>query len=539
MEFEFNPRNVEKLIELANKRTLGLPDFQREYIWRPPDVADLLCTVARDWPAGSFLLLAGPREFACKEVDGAPPLGNKDPTLLILDGQQRITALYQAFTGESREVYYVDIRALQEVGELENEHIRYEKKTKFDKKYPSTKEMAEQSIISVPQLANDRQFNRWLNFFSDEEQDALIDLRDNQLSGFKSYSVPCVTLPIGVSLSALAKIFETINRTGVRLDAFDLMVAKLYPYDFRLRDEWKQAKVDSPLLEGFNVDGIEILKLIALMEHVRQVGEPGPTRVKGVRESDVLELEPAKVKQLWSTAVASYEEALVFLKSRCSVITPGLLPAKPMVLSIAFALRKDESRRSEFEPCVEKWFWVATFQQVYSQGANTQAVKDAKALRAWNSDPSAIPEDVRGFKFDIDSLQDQKRRNEILARGVACLLIKRGARDWIHNNKTLADESEVTQIQLHHVFASKYLKNNLDFAEGNLDLVVNFTPLLASSNQSLREESPVTVAKRNDVSKSAVESHFVEWDLFSEGHWKEFRQARSKRLEELIKEAVK
>lgn len=532
LEFEFNPRDVRVLAGLADAGTLGLPEFQRNFIWRPPAIADLLRTVARNWPAGSFLLLKGPQAFASKPLDGAPPLV-KEPTLLVLDGQQRITALYQAFGDHSSETYFVDMRGLLEVGELEDEHVRYEKKSTFVKKHPSLKAMAQEGLITVTALANDRDFNRWLNFFSEDEQDAFVDLRDNRLSGYKSFSIPCVVLPEDVPLSALAKIFETINRTGVRLDVFDLMVAKLYPHDFRLRDQWEQAKAESPLLREFDVGGIEILKLIALFEHVRQSEGPNPTVVKGVRESDVLQLDPAAVKQQWSVAVDSYRGALEFLRGRCAVVAPGLLPARAMPLPIACALRTDEHQRHDFASDVEKWFWAATFQQVYSQGANTQAVADAKALRAWNSDSTALPRDLREFSLDADSLQDQRRRNEMLVRGLACLLTKLGARDWIQHAKKFSDRSD--SIELHHIFAAQHLKN-MGISEG--DQVANFTPLLAPSNQSLREEPPQSVAKRQDISKSAIESHFVEWTLFAEGSWNEFLEKRSQRLGELIEEAV-
>ena len=113
MEFEFNPRNISRLAALADEGTLGLAGFQRNFIWRPPAIADLLRTVARSWPAGSFLLLKGPQEFACKPIKGAPPLV-KEPTLLILDGQQRITALYQALGNQAPETYHVDMGALLE-----------------------------------------------------------------------------------------------------------------------------------------------------------------------------------------------------------------------------------------------------------------------------------------------------------------------------------------------------------------------------------------------------------------------------------------
>lgn len=311
------------------------------------------------------------------------------------------------------------------------------------------------------------------------------------------------------------------------------MVAKLYPYNFYLRDEWEQARVDFKLLQDFDVDGIEILKLIALIEHIRQLGKPGPTPVKGVRQSDVLQLDPAVVKEMWDLAVLSYHGALEFLHNRCSVVSSSLLPAKAMVLAVSYALPNDESHRQDFESDVERWFWAATFQQTYSQGANTQTVADAKALYAWDSDLHAVPRDVREFKLDSELLQDQTRRNEMLIRGIGCLLAKRGARDWIKDEEISGNHES---IDFHHVFASKHLQS---IGIGESDLVINLTPIFSSSNQSLRNDPPSVVAKRDDVVRSAVESHFIDWHLFTAGHWNDFLSARSERLEALIYEAVR
>jgi hypothetical protein len=69
MKFTPTPLEVkDDLIKQADDGLLGLPEFQRNFIWKPKDIADLLRTVARDWPAGSFLLLEGPQEFAAKPL---------------------------------------------------------------------------------------------------------------------------------------------------------------------------------------------------------------------------------------------------------------------------------------------------------------------------------------------------------------------------------------------------------------------------------------------------------------------------------------
>ena len=62
---------VRELVALIDDGKLAIPDFQRRFVWRPPQVADLLVSVARRWPIGSLLLLEGPQDFAARALEGA------------------------------------------------------------------------------------------------------------------------------------------------------------------------------------------------------------------------------------------------------------------------------------------------------------------------------------------------------------------------------------------------------------------------------------------------------------------------------------
>ena len=162
------------------------------------------------------------------------------------------------------------------------------------------------------------------------------------------------------------------------------MVAKLYPHDFKLRDKSLQAlkrhKAAATYFteDGEEILGMEVLKLVALREHLRQRRAGRRLTVRGVRESDVLDLDPAVVKREWARAVRDYVAALVFVRDRCGAVRPGVLPSRTMLLPIANAL--SSGRRSGWREDLERFFWVSCFEQTYGQGANTQAVADAGRL---------------------------------------------------------------------------------------------------------------------------------------------------------------
>ena len=63
MEFQAVQHTIDKLIQWIRSGRLALPDFQRDFVWNPGRVVELLDSVARQWPVGSLLLLSGPQPF--------------------------------------------------------------------------------------------------------------------------------------------------------------------------------------------------------------------------------------------------------------------------------------------------------------------------------------------------------------------------------------------------------------------------------------------------------------------------------------------
>ena len=75
---------------------LQLPDFQRDYIWDDDDVRNLIGSVAKGYPIGALLTLqtGGQVDFRPRLIAGVDAK-NVKPVELLLDGQQRMTSLFQ------------------------------------------------------------------------------------------------------------------------------------------------------------------------------------------------------------------------------------------------------------------------------------------------------------------------------------------------------------------------------------------------------------------------------------------------------------
>ena len=96
----FNPFNghLEQLFGYIDIGDLGLPDIQRPFVWRDAKVRDLFDSLYRGFPIGSYLLWRNTAGGRTHQI-GIREREHKDPNLLIIDGQQRLTALYSVFRG--------------------------------------------------------------------------------------------------------------------------------------------------------------------------------------------------------------------------------------------------------------------------------------------------------------------------------------------------------------------------------------------------------------------------------------------------------
>lgn len=76
-----------------------LPDFQRGWVWDDDHIKSLLASISLSYPIGAVVMLqAGGVDIRFKPrlVEGVEPKDGVQPERLILDGQQRLTSLYQA-----------------------------------------------------------------------------------------------------------------------------------------------------------------------------------------------------------------------------------------------------------------------------------------------------------------------------------------------------------------------------------------------------------------------------------------------------------
>jgi hypothetical protein len=488
-----NPRALKDLLGEIYSRTSVLPDFQRDFVWEPGATQELIISIANNYPAGSILRVRDTkRVFACREFEGAPKLDGQKHTFLVLDGQQRLTSLYQAFYGVGEHRYYLDLRKLIDGADFEEAVFHVRSTTKWAQARENFDLQAKELLLPLSVLKGGAGgFLQWLllltNPMTQEERarmlDALTKINEQWIKTIDDYHFPVVTLSDQTEPDALCTIFETLNRTGVKLSVFELLTARFWPHSINLRELWDRARAEHPIIEDFEVDPYYVLQAIAL----------ACRRTPSCKRSDVLNLANVDIEQWWPQVIAGLAIGLEILRDDCKVMLPKWLPYQTMLAPLAAVLARVGLPRTPQAGVqrekLKRWFWCAVFGQAYESSPNSQSAKDVTALVDWLCD-GEMPETIAAFRFDPKVLRDVTPRQRSIYRGAICLILVNGARDFhtqaVITGKLINDEG----IDDHHVFPAKFLENKGVTAARMRDCVLNRTLIDRTTNQMISARAP-------------------------------------------------
>jgi hypothetical protein len=272
--FVTNPIDLHYLLDECEKGAIQLPDFQRSWVWDEERIRSLIASVSRAFPVGALMALetGGSVNFKPRPIEGAPKdAARSAPQSLLLDGQQRITSLYQVtlrkqvvqtVTAKNRPVkrwFYIDMqRALDTGVDREDAIISIPENRKITGNFGRTDEIdvssaeLEYSSLMFP-VTDVFDWDQWQDGFDrrwrEDESIRMLFRRFKKevLENFKSYRIPVITLDRTTTKEAVCVVFEKVNTGGKALDAFELVTA-IYAASGFERDEAKDCQRQLELL---------------------------------------------------------------------------------------------------------------------------------------------------------------------------------------------------------------------------------------------------------------------------------------------------
>lgn len=553
MGFETPEPGLKELVSKVASGKIQLPDFQRSYRWDDDRIRELLVTVVRGHPMGVLMLLVTgnahvhfqPRPLERVAPDAATAKADLvEPDELLLDGQQRMTSLYQALSGsgvvETRDArkkhltrrYFLDVEgalgspeqqdaAVQSLPADGIERANFDRDVRRD--LSTTEKQVTAGVMPFTSLFDGTATTWMIKYMSagaPEEHahraEVFGKFNEQVITPVQGYKIPAIRLDKETTKEAVATVFNKVNQGGLRLDNFELLTAifagdRSYftqtGKDFRLRDDWAETRkvLDShPVLKELKeTDFLQMVLLLASLARQQAdvaAGADRPRRVTG-RGDDVLDLSLDEYLA-WAPKVRAALPWTAQFYTSMHIHTAGYVPYRTQAvpLTVFRVLLGDDTDMHTVRDRIRRWYWCGVLGELYGSTTETRFARDAEQVAVWALAAKTgvdvpAPRTVADAQFSESRLWSLQTRNSAAYKGIYALMLAQGPYDW--RQDLLLDHAAYfdLRVDVHHIFPRKYCEESgIDKARWNS--VVNKTPLAKKTNIWLRGESPAAYTAR-------------------------------------------
>ena len=585
--------SLNTLISRLREGRFVIPDFQREFEWEPWDIRELMRSIFLDYYIGSLLLWKGKDEnfeaLACEPIYGYA--GNARPEHIILDGQQRLTAMYYAFMAPNvpapkrfnRFVYFIKVDEF--MAEAYDEAFHYDWTRRSIRLLDDQIAQFENHLFPLSvvgrglwELPNWAQ--NYAQFWRDRASAAAGNnhgaaaraeqhandarLFGEHLKGItEQYQVAYIELDRELELDKVCDIFTQINSRGIRLDVFDLINALLKPKGLQLKHMWRKAATGLDFVETERMN-VYVLQVMSILRQTycspKYLYYLLPGQEKKVREADgslrreVLVRDVIDFERRWNEAVEALKNAIDMLRhpQEFGATSSQYLPyisILPVFASLQRTVKSLEpNQRLDGQRKLRHWYWASVFTNRYSGSVESTAARDYQDVRAWIADDRAEPALISEFRsrFRNLELRRETKRGSSVYNGIFNLLVLRGARDWMTG--FIPPHGDLDD---HHIVPKKWGKDNELGAE--IDTILNRTPMTAETNRDVISDRlpcqylPELIASNGEAAvRATLESHFISpaafdillRDPFTKNDFEEFISERQRTLQAAIEDLL-
>lgn len=579
------------IVRLSEGRFV-VPDFQREFEWKPADIRELMRSIFLNYYIGNLLLWKGTLEnfnaLSCENIYGFNHK-NVEREHIVLDGQQRLTALYYAFFAPdvppSRKhtkhaIYFVRVDKFMK--EEYDDAFDYDWRTRrFEEILRDRKKQFKEHVFPFYMIGkHQRELSTWLREYErywerEAESDAtsrITKLHADNAKKFHdyvneiilAYKVSYIELEQKIEIDKVCDIFTKINNQGIQLSVFDLINALLKPKDIRLKDMWRKA---APRLEFVDTDkmNVYILQVISILKQnycsskylyflipgkTKQIREPD-----GTQRGEVLVPQNKDFEKLWDQAVAAIESSIKILRhpQEFGVTSSKYLPYAsilPVFAALQSYVKEECSPEIKIRAGhkIERWYWASVFMNRYSSSTEATSARDFRDVKKWITDDTYKPPFIEEFRNQFRGIElgKENKSGTSIYNGIFNLLVKNGARDWF-TGKILQPED----IDDHHIIPSSWGKNNLE--GDSINAILNRTPLTTNTNRKVVGKKlpnaylPDLIAENGKENiLDILETHFISskaleillLDPFTPNNFEEFIEERQQTIQNAIEKLI-
>lgn len=525
-------------LEKAHDGRYQLPVFQRPWKWQRKKVIALFDSLRSEYPIGTILTAnakafssSAPIQFGANEKD------LKEPELLVLDGQQRITSGLQLFFGNAptqKTHYFIDVGNIKKLHDNWRQENPNSKLTQVDlDHFGNSLEPDDGYLVARPRSGNPHSLftgngkiftpllapwnttqwvaerERYLDQFPNDKE--FIDWIYHFFQGSKlNPQMPNIIIPEN-DHRVLSRIFSTLNNSGLRLTSFELAVSEMFGQGIDIK---KEIDAEANKLKYYpNVDPTNeiVLQTVILFDG----GDPKKANLsKNLNKENWQKHKDDAFKCL--EAVGQFLDENMGFALRTS---NSFVPYDSLFLPLAFlwkeqnpnAIRNSSKRRKAFD-IIKKYVVSACLHTRFTEGAFTKQKLDAKALvRALETLEEKELEETLFEPYSGLHLASPK--GGAVGKIVLCLLNANGLKDPLSGKKIDLNDNS---LHLHHLWPTDFverLPNSSKDTTGNL--ISNITVVTQETNSEFSNIDPKHQLEkiensRGEETMSLMGSQFVD-----------------------------
>lgn len=586
--FESTKRSLPDILQDIIRAKIQLPDFQRGWVWDDEHIRSLLVSIARSFPVGAVMLLeaGGEARFQVRPIEGVVLDGTSQAELLVLDGQQRLTALTQVLALKTpvetkddkdkriKRHYYWDIQAALEGPEhLEDAIFGVDedriKRSNFgrtvDLDLSSVELECKQLYFPCDQILNSDAWEEALQAHAPDQFGLYMRFRKSLLSAFRSYLLPVIQLHRSTSKEAVCLVFEKVNTGGVPLNVFELVTATYAADGYNLRDDWYGSKtrklaarskrmidkerVLRPLESTDFLQAVSMLWTLEMRQGDLTDGKSGKQLTPiSAKRSTILEMLLDAYKKWCDRAEQGFMMAAKFLRKEC-VKDSRDLPYRTQLAPLAavLAILGERWMEPKIYERLSQWYWCGVLGELYGGAVETRMANDVEDLLGWVEDERRIPRTVQDAAFRPDRLERMTSRLSAAYKGINVLVVREGAQDFFWKLKIQELDDEDIALDIHHIFPQKWCGAN-DIPRGRCNCIINKTPISYKANRMIGGQAPSDYLGKLQAHKQVqlpaegmdriLESHRICADDLRCDDFDAFFMSRREGLLELIERAM-
>lgn len=546
-------RKIRTLVEMIESGTLRLPEMQREYVWTAAKVRDLFDSLYRGYPSG-VILAWEPSEVEEAEVktrDFAVQAGaSSRRSLLLLDGQQRLTSLSAVLRGEPVQVKWRK-RPIELLFNLDHPHelmsvMETDSEDAVDESELSLADKLRRRafVVGTKQIAAQQQWVRVSDIFHTEAFDILeskgfdISAMDRELrrkytsrlaavKAIEDYSYRVDILEKEKSYEEVTEIFVRVNSLGARLRSSDLALAQItavWRGSLAIFTEYERQTID----RGFAVDLGNVLRvLVALM-----TDQPRFSRLGSPVQSSL--------EASWKRTMKAIDFAHNFLVNDLGIESPTVLTSRFLMVTTAYwGDQRDFQIDNDEKEAFKHWALIANAKGRYSRGSSeTLLDQDLSELRGGGGVAGLMQRltaQVGRLDFTVQELEGRSPQSGAYKTFLLALR-DANALDW--DTKLLVStkhQGEADVVEYHHIFPQAYLKEfRTDLPASSINDMANMAIIGGSTNRRISKTGPSTY--RDWFDADVLTKHLVD---FSDGldrpeHYEDFIQRRRAAMVEML-----